>query len=117
LRIRPTTWAMLWYPVVCASLAAALGAWLWSQCRGAQRPAVCRSDILPGMLMFFVAILAVGMVVLAIVWLLGRLIGRRPSVPGSPERRDRDGEALDGPGTQVGTRAQPDSGSDQARRG
>ena len=111
--MRPTTWAMVWYPLVCAALAVGFGSWWWSQCGGDQRPAACRSDIAPGMLMFFVAIVAVGMVALGIIWLIGRPIARRSAGAGSA----LPGTSTDEPENPGQVPAHADSDSDSAPRG
>jgi hypothetical protein len=118
-RIRPTTWAMLWYPLACAALAAGFGAWLWTQCADARRPVACRRDIVPGMGMFFLVIFAIGMVVLAIIWLIGRMIGRSSPDSGSEWSEGPSDDSADR--TDASTEAEPliESGSDSdpARRG
>jgi hypothetical protein len=75
--LRPATRAMLWYPIACVVAAAGFAAWVWVDCRSVRAVASCRSEVPAETLWAFAIVLAIGLVVLGLVWLMTLPFERR----------------------------------------
>jgi hypothetical protein len=68
---------MLWYPIACAAAAAGFAAWVWVDCGSVRAIASCRSEVPGETLWAFAIVLAIGLVVLGVVWLVTLPFERR----------------------------------------
>jgi hypothetical protein len=64
------TRAILWYPLVSVLVAAGFALWAWLDCGSVNAPARCRSEVLAQTLWVFAIVLAIGLVLLALLWLV-----------------------------------------------
>jgi len=75
-RFRPATRAILWYPLAALLAAGGFWWWAWSDCSPSRDPQTCRADIPEAASWFFLTVLAIGLAILALVWVLSALLGR-----------------------------------------
>lgn len=69
------TYALLWYPLAAALVAAGIGLWAWNDCGSVADPARCREAVVPGSLLLLAVFLIAGLAVLLLVWVTLRLLG------------------------------------------
>lgn len=71
------TRAILWYPLVCVLVAAGFALWMWLDCGSVKNPGRCRSEVLAQALWTFGIVLGIGLVLLALLWLVTAPIAAR----------------------------------------
>lgn len=71
------TRAILWYPLVCVVAAAGFALWVWVDCGSVKDPGRCRSEVLGQTLWTFAIVLGIGLVLLALLWLVTAPIAAR----------------------------------------
>ncbi|MEX0754131.1 MAG: hypothetical protein WEA54_06455 [Actinomycetota bacterium] len=76
------THAVLWYPLAAVVVTGAIAAWAWSDCGSANDVAACREAVVPGSLLLLTVMLIAGLVILALMWVVLRLL--RPMLSSRP---------------------------------
>jgi hypothetical protein len=107
-RFRPATRAILWYPLASALATAGFWLWAWSDCAPAHDPRACRADIAEAALWFFLAVLGIGLTILAVIWILSAIVGRArgravgfgPTAEGGSRARATDRDRAMGSGSE-----------------